>query len=271
MKPPLPSVHPVCAAVCLYGLLAAPPLACAEWADEQTADLFEIRSEFSLVDESGRALIRELSQLRSDVESLLGLEASQDPIEVNLFANRRNYQEFLELRVPEGASRVALYVQGTDRGRVYVYRHRGFEVDVRHECTHAVLHNALPYVPMWLDEGLAEYFEMPADQRAAGHPHLSSVRRAMLLRWNPSLSRLESRQDFQEMDGNDYRDSWAWVHFMLHGPQDVRQTLSNYLYDVRMGNPAGQLSERLAAEVPASQHELTRHFRNLKPTSKDFP
>ena len=230
----------------------------------RTVDIFEIRSEFSLSDNSGQALLTEFQRLRTDVETTLGLEAANDPIEVNLFANRRSYQDFLSVRVPEGASRVALFVKGTDRGRVYVYRHRGYETDIRHECTHAILHNALPYVPLWLDEGLAEYFEVPASQRATGHSHLSSVHRAMFLRWNPSLTDLESRSDLTEMTGSDYRDSWAWAHYLLHGPIESRQVLSNFLYDIRTGNPAGMLSERLAQDVPGARSQLTRHFKNLK-------
>lgn len=86
----------------------------------------------------------------------------------------------------------------------------------------------------------------------------------MFLRWDPSLSKLESRHDLNEMSGSDYRDSWAWVHYLLHGPIESRQVLSNYLYDIRIGNPAGMLSERLAQEVPGVRSQMTRHFQNLK-------
>lgn len=264
MQPPLRSWHVLCAALWQSALLGMPASAPAEWIDERTVDVFEVRSEFSLGDDRGRALLEELPRLRRDVESLLGVAADAQPIEVNLFSTRRSYQKFLTVRVPDAVSRVALYVQGTDRGRVYVYRHRSYEIDVRHECTHALLHNAFPYVPMWLDEGLAEYFEVPAGRRASGHPHFGSVRRAMLLRWSPSLIELEMLENLNQMKAGDYRDSWAWVHFMIHGPDEARQALSNYLYDVRMGNPAGLLSERLAAEVPDTSRRLTRHFREFQ-------
>ncbi|MGE0376181.1 MAG: DUF1570 domain-containing protein [Planctomycetaceae bacterium] len=264
MQPPLRSLHVLWAVVCHCVVFAMPLAARSEWLEERTVDRFEVRSEFTLSDDRGRAVLAELPRLRGDIETVLGVEADGQPIEVNLFAGRRSYQRFLAVRVPDAASRVALYVQGTDRGRVYVHRHYGFETDLRHECTHALLHNALPYVPMWLDEGFAEYFEVPAEKRAAGNPHLASVRRAMLLRWKPLLADLELLDNLNEMTANDYRDSWAWVHFMLHGPQEARQTLSNYLYDVRMGNPAGLLSERLAAEVPDTGRHLTRHFRDFQ-------
>ncbi|MBX3437024.1 MAG: hypothetical protein KF861_06010 [Planctomycetaceae bacterium] len=261
MQPPLRSLLLICVLAARCGLSSAPVH--GEWRDTRTVDVFDIRSEFSLTDARGSSLLAELPRLRRDIETLLGVSADAQPIEVNLFASRRSYQKYLSVRVPEGASRQALYVQGTDRGRVYVHRHAGFEVDIRHECTHALLHNALPYVPMWLDEGLAEYFEVPAHQRATGNPHHSAVRRAMLIHWKPSLPHLENLDDLNSMSGSDYRDSWAWVHYFLHGPQDARQALSNYLYDVRMGNPAGLLSERLAAEAPDSPRRLARHFRDF--------
>jgi hypothetical protein len=166
--------------------------------------------------------------------------------------------------VPAGVSRAALYVKGADMGRVYVHRHRNFETDLRHECTHAILHNALPYVPLWLDEGLAEYFEVAAPLRGGANPHLKNVRWAVRLGSEPSLPRLEEKRQLASMSAEDYRDSWAWVHFLLHGPQETRQVLSNYLYDIRIGNPAGQLSERLAGEVPGVQSLLVDHFRNWK-------
>ena len=147
-----------------------------------------------LSDAEGQALIAEIQQLREDVETLLGIEAETEAVEINLFSTRRSYQQFLSVRVPDGVGRAALFVKGSDMGRVYVHRRRDFITDVRHECTHAVLHNALPYVPLWLDEGLAEYFEVPAPLRASANPHLKSVRWASRLRWDPSLAKLEEQR-----------------------------------------------------------------------------
>ena len=39
---------------------------------------------------------------------------------------------------------------------------------------------ALPFVPLWLDEGFAEYFETPAADRASGSPYLAGLKRAIL-------------------------------------------------------------------------------------------
>jgi hypothetical protein len=137
------------------GAVAGPRLAGAQWVDQQSAGAFQIRSEFSLADEEGRRLISEISRLQTDVESLLAIKASDETIQINLFRSASSYRSHLTQRVPEAASRPALFVKGADMARVYVYRRRDFATDVRHECTHAVLHNALPCRPPRLRQPLS--------------------------------------------------------------------------------------------------------------------
>jgi hypothetical protein len=245
-------------------LAAAGATVSADWVDQRRAGPFELRSEFALTDDEGRSLVREMELLKTDVERLLAITATDDPIQVNLFAGVRTYREHLSQRVPEGMNRPALFVKGSDMSRVYVYRRRGYATDVRHECTHAVLHNALPFVPLWLDEGFAEYFETPAADRASGSPYLGSLKRAILFRWKPNLQRLEVLEELRDMHDDEYRESWAWVHFMLHGPQNVRQVLSDYLYDIEQGDAGKPLSARLAAVAPDYNQQLVRHLKTWR-------
>lgn len=242
--------------------MSAPGFAAAQWVDQRSAGEFQLRSEFELSDVEGSQLVAEIGQLRRDVETLLAIRASEEPIQVNLFRTSSTYRQHLAQRVPEAMSRPALYVKGADIARVYVYRRRGFATDVRHECTHAVLHNSLPFVPLWLDEGFAEYFEIEPEARASGSPHLKSLQRSILFRWKPDLARLESLSDLSQMGEAEYRESWAWVHFMLHGPTEVRQALSDYLYDIEQGADEGRLSERLRSVEPNLDRRLIAHFRN---------
>ena len=245
-------------------LAAAATTVWADWVDERRAGPFELRSEFALTDDEGRSLVREIELLKADVESLLALKASDDPIQVSLFASVRSYREHLSQRVPEGMSRPALFVKGADMSRVYVYRRRGYATDVRHECTHAVLHNALPFVPLWLDEGFAEYFETPAAERSSGSPYLKSIKRSIFFRWKPNLQRLEVLEELADMHDDEYRESWAWVHFMLHGPKNVRQILSDYLYDIQQGDAGRPLSARLATVMPDYDQQLVHHLKTWR-------
>ena len=252
--------------VCLASVVWLGGLSCAsaQWATTQTSGIFQIRSEYALDDTDSQTLIEQITQLQSEVQKLLNLEPQAGSVEISLFQSKTTYRAHLAQRVPEGMNRPALFVQGSDGGRVYVYKRWGFETDLRHECTHAVLHNALPYVPLWLDEGLAEYFEVVASKRSSGNSHLSSLKRSILFGWRPGIAKLEAAEDLADMGANEYREAWAWAHFMLHGPPEVRQVLSDYLFDIQSGEDAGLLSTRLVETVPQAEIRLVEHIRHWR-------
>ncbi len=250
-------------AACLigHGLCA---IAFSQWEPVVTAGIFQVRSEFPLNDREGQDIIRQLNLLQKDVQTLLNLKPEDREVEISLFQNKATFRAHLAERVPEGMDRTALFVQGSDKGRVYVYRRWGFDTDLRHESTHAILHNALPYVPMWLDEGLAEYFEVISNQRGIGSPHLPSLKRSIFFGWRPNLQRLETAEDIADMGEDEYREAWAWAHFMLHGPIEVRQVLSDYLHEIHSGEAAGSFRERLVKAVPNADTLLVEHIRHWR-------
>ena len=116
-------------------------------------------------------------------------------------------------------------------------------------------------VPLWLDEGLAEYFEVPASQRQRGSPHWGPVKRAVLFRRYATIESLEGIKSIQEMSGRDYRQAWSWVHFMLHGPVAARQELQDFMADIQAHAVPGQMSDRLARRIPDLDRQFRRHFR----------
>jgi hypothetical protein len=122
----------------------------------------------------------------------------------------------------------------------------------------------MPVVPLWLDEGIAKYFEVPASKRAFDHPYFDDLKWKWSLRLGMvrTIESLEQRTDLTEMDAADYRYSWAWVHFMLHGPGEVRQVLSDYLYDISQGETEVVLSDRLRAVDPHIERRMVAHIRN---------
>jgi hypothetical protein len=150
------------------------------------------------------------------------------------------------------------------RGIVLAYRSRQFEIDVRHECTHALLHAALPDVPLWLDEGLAEYFELAASKRACDNPYLDNLRWSVRLGKIPRLESLERKRDLSEMRRTEYRDAWAWVHFMLVGSKEAHTELVDFLEDIRTGTPSGSFSERLERRLPEPHRHLAAHLLRWK-------
>lgn len=242
----------------------AAPLAAEDWTDQREFGRFQLRANFPL---SGHdPLIEQLEQLDRDIQQLIARPLANapaaTPIHLILFADRESYATYLNRYFPGAPIRRALFIQGSAPGWVFAYQNRDYEVDLRHETTHALLHSQIPNVPLWLDEGLAEYFEVPSGQRVYEHPHLAKVR------WNArffrpaTLESLEALDDVRQMGPAEYRAAWAWIHFLLHGPGAGRETLVQYLADLETPASAERLASRLRAAVPDLESEFLNHFRN---------
>jgi hypothetical protein len=224
---------------------------------------FVFRSDFPW--QQGREFIEELVQLQDELVRILGIPPADEPVEIRVFNGRAAYQAHLAKHYPHVPYRSALFVKPRGPGQVLVYRHGDFETDLRHECTHALLHAVLPEVPLWLDEGLAEYFEVPAAQRPFDNPHLGPLRWNLRLGTFVPLPRLETIRDVAAMGLVEYRFAWAWVHFMLHGPVEAHRSLVAYLADLRVGRPTGSLAESLTREVARLDQRFVEHFKQNRP------
>jgi hypothetical protein len=230
------------------------------WPDERRAGPFVIHANFSLQEID--TLIQQLALLQRDVERALEISAPDEDIHLFLFQQRSTYEQYVDQYFPDVPSRRALFIKKRGPGMVFAFRSRELAVDLRHECTHALLHAQLDMVPLWLDEGIAEYFEVAPDQRAFGSPHLSSIRWKLRLGQMPAIERLERLANLQQMGRSEYRDAWAWTHFMLHGPEPARTELVRFLRDIQMRNPPGQLSTRLQRNMAQLDDAFRQHYRN---------
>ncbi|MGQ9503416.1 MAG: hypothetical protein ACUVQG_01470 [Thermogutta sp.] len=244
------------AVLCFQTLLAG---AQSPWVETRAIRGLTIYSQFPLNEVED--IQRDLEYLAEDIESSLRIQVGARPVIVLLFQGRREYDNFVKQEFTDVPYRRALYVERAGRALVLAYRSRELATDLRHECTHALLHSALPMVPLWLDEGLAEYFEIPRDQRPFSHPHLKTVRLWANLGYVPSLSKLEAVPRMDAMDAAKYRWSWAWVHFMLHGPPAAQAELVAYLQTLAQYGVPEPLSERLAKRLGDPRRAYLDHFK----------
>ena len=242
------------AALAPHKLFAQP-----RWPDERQAGPFSCHADFDLA--SQESLLAELANLQQDLAKMLGATQPRETVHLFLFQTRATYQAYLQQHFPSVPDRRALFIKARGLGMVFAWRGDDFEVDVRHECTHALLHTWLKGVPLWLDEGLAEYFEVPHDQRAGRHPHLAAVRALVRSGELPRLEALEELDEISEMGRDEYRDAWAWVHFALHGPPAARDEFERHLADLAAGTDPGPLSTRFRRRVPDLNRRVAEHFR----------
>lgn len=229
------------------------------WPFESRSGQFFIHADY---DARRRAtLFTQLSALRGELNQQLQIDIHDEPIHLILFGRKTEYRGYLKLHFPKIPSRQALFVKRRGPGMVFAYENRHMAVDLRHETTHALLNASLPYVPLWLDEGLAEYFEVEADRRIDGSEHLRAIKLRALISQVPEPTTLEAIGSVAEMRPAAYRDAWAWVHFLLHESDQSRQILTRFLQELQAHSPPGSLARRIAADMPDYRARLVEHFR----------
>jgi hypothetical protein len=219
-----------------------------------------VHSDFNLP--THHRLIEELTAQRSDVSQKLALPTSDEPIHVYLFDTNERFSAFLEEHYPHFPARRAFFVEGDTRLAVYAQWGDRIAEDLRHEVAHGYLHSVLPNLPLWIDEGLAEYFEVPRGAHGLNMPHVAELNRLLATGWRPNLKRLEALATTNEMSQADYAESWAWVHWLLETTPERLQLARDLLQSLRSSGAAPPLSVRLA-NTPDPEGQLAQYVQTI--------
>lgn len=219
----------------------------------------EYFAEFPLNLDSAMA---QLSSVRAEFETRLGLNSTETEVQVIVFASQASYRQYLSDKIPEAKSRRAIFYQNGSLNQIYTFRHKDLMTDLRHEYTHALLHDCLPFVPLWIDEGLAEFFE---EQKAARSQssRLKAMRWKCRTGWKPSLRDLERIPSAAGMTSDDYRDSWGWIHYLLNSPGPDR-LLAAYLQAISAGEAPGAFSQWVTSRDPEVVKRVGSYFRRFQ-------
>ncbi|MEJ5274589.1 MAG: hypothetical protein WHU94_01640 [Thermogemmata sp.] len=216
---------------------------------------------------SSDTLLNDVETLPDELREALELPLGQTClIQVFLFESQERYERYIKARYPHLPTRRAYFLQeprpgGRDDLKVLTWMGEHLYTDLRHELTHAWLHSVLKEVPLWLDEGLASCFEWPASQRGIHPQHLEHLRRQGV---HSDLSRLERLERVEEMEKPEYREAWAWTHFLLYGPPPARQVLREYMQHLRNTSRPGPLWPRLQQHFADPQAALQLHVESLE-------
>ena len=213
-------------------------------------------------------LLGELQVQRAQLSTKLALPVSDEPIHVYLFPTSDKLDAFMRVHFPEVPQRRAFFVESDTRLTVYAYWGDRVAEDLRHEVAHGYLHAIVPRLPLWLDEGLAEYFEVPRGLGGVNRPHVDQLAVEVGRGWQPNLERLERLRETGEMTQSDYAESWAWVHFLLETTPERRTLLQVYLQSLGGSPPPGPLSAHLHGLGQPIQRQLADYVLLLKQEGK---
>jgi hypothetical protein len=215
--------------------------------------------------EKNDPLFTELESLPDEVFGELRLPPGNSVIQVFLFDTQERYERYMRSRYQHLPNRRAYFLQeprvgGAVELKVFTWMGDHVRTDLRHELTHALLHDVLKEVPLWLDEGLAGYFELPPSQQGLNAQHLEVLRRGP---FQPDLGRLEKLDQVRQMEKPEYREAWAWVHYMLRGTPATKKVLLEYVQSLRTSTTPSPLLPRLKELTADPERSLVEHLAEL--------
>ena len=229
------------------------------WVVEETRGEETLYSEFPL-DVAG--VWKQLDSVSDELKNAVGIESSSEPVEVILFSTHASYVQYLSQKIPQARNRRAIFLRNGAVSQIYAWNSRTLMTDLRHEMVHVRIHQHLPFFPLWLDEGLAEYFEEEPGKRSVSSRR-DSVRWKARLGMSPSLRALEGLPSAEAMNGDSYRDSWAWVSFLINDSRQSRGVLKQYLNLIHRGEAPGAFSQFAEAENPGLISRANSYFRKM--------
>ena len=136
--------------------------------------------------------------------------------------------------------------------------------DLRHEVTHGYLHSVVPNVALWMDEGFAEFFEVP---RGSGGVNLQHVyllsNRYRHSEWLPNLQRSEAINSPADLTQADYAESWLWLTTFWKKTKPLGKLVQDHLARLRLSGSDEPLSEQIKRLLPDAEIHLVDHLREL--------
>lgn len=168
------------------------------------------------------------------------------PTQVYLFASDAEFEDYCAAAAGRSCSGLAgLFLPGQYGDYLLVSGDRSEEARAVacHELTHALVRDGLSYVPVWLNEGLADFwgsFSVVGKDVRIGRPdegHLALLRRQGLL---PLATVLDVTYDSPEYNVPArrpafYAQAWLLTHYLLLGKPDGRAMLGRYLALLQTG------------------------------------
>jgi len=159
-------------------------------------------------------------------------------------------------------------VLSVDKERISPYK------VIFHEYEHFFLHNNLLHLPLWLDEGLAEFystFETDGELKVTlGVPvpeHVFYLRSKPLLPFKTLLSVDQKSPHYNESSkaGMFYAESWALVHYLMNGNDQKQQPqLVRFIDLLNSGSPIEESFQKVfQVNFNTFQEELDRYIRGF--------
>jgi tetratricopeptide (TPR) repeat protein len=218
-------------------------------------------------------LVADVERFRQVLDRTTGLELETSrPVLLFVFATTGSYMDY----APRGGKATVGYY-GRGRDTDYLLIHGGYLETalpiVYHEYVHLVLNTTFRSVPLWLNEGLAEFYStyrFAGGNAATGRPvprHLQWLANhpAIPLATLFAVTHESPEYNENEKAGAFYAQSWALVHMLFRGPPGLRSKSGAFLAAVLSGEPVeSAVRTELGMELPDLERMLREYWKETE-------
>jgi|GEM_PF-2512492 len=238
------------------------------WSEKHTYESRHYRVSSDISKERCRQVAHELEQTHRHISSRLraGEHEQGRKFQVFAFAGQASYLDYIE-DVFEGRGEFTQGMYSTYLKQLLVLDsepRETFEHTVRHECFHQWLDSLVDEPPIWLNEGLAEYFAAARTPQGSWRDGRLNEQRAQHLRERRgaltplSVFLFLDPASFMRDGPDNYAQAWALVHHLRHSSVENRGRFERLMKGLLEGRPN---EEVLEAVFPRS--DLGRLEREL--------
>jgi tetratricopeptide (TPR) repeat protein len=222
-----------------------------------------------------RGVALEIEQFRAALAGLLHSagEALESPTVVYTFDNRQALEPFVPLYQGKPAVLGGFCHCGTGPEGSFIAVSLASDMEasriIFHEYTHLLLRQATAHLPIWLNEGLAEYystFHLKNDHRQAEIgapilPHVALLRRRYIpLAELVAVERSSALYNESERRSIFYAEAWALTHYLLLERPNGVAAVNTYITALTAGRPPGPAFEHAFGVTAAAMDDVVRQY-----------
>jgi tetratricopeptide (TPR) repeat protein len=262
--------------VCVFlGLAAARGLASEQWL-RVTSPHFVVITNSN--EKQARHILDQFERMRWVFQTMFpGLNVDPpEPIVIIVAADKRSFQAIEPAEyLARGQLKIGgLFLRTSDKNYILINQDAENEehpyATIYHEYTHLQFRNDLAWIPIWINEGLAVFFENTEINSKDVHLGIASVGRILYLRNNTMipldvLFRVDYKSPYyhEEDKGNIfYAESWALTHFLeVTDRQNHTNRLQTYLQLCRNHEDPVVAGQKAFGDLKVLEDQLTSYTR----------
>jgi tetratricopeptide (TPR) repeat protein len=260
------TIASLCLTLSLSAASLEPPKASEKWIT-LTADEFQFISNASPA--ATLEIARDMLRMRAAVGQITKLKVrSPLPTKVFIFANERAFAGYRDAVLNRKTENVVGVFAHGDAGNFILMRSDTDSVDrvVYHELTHYFVQNTTAGMPLWLNEGMAEFYSTFRTIDSSVHigrpipEHVHWLRGQSLIPLQELFTTTTSSRDYNEgsRQGVFYAQSWALLHYLMTDA-DRRAKLITFLGQLSAGK---SIDDAFTAAFSMKYAQLEQNLRS---------